>query len=562
MPPPGPSHPQRNAPLPVDDVLSQIVTLIQRDRNVAVLAPTGAGKTTRVPPALLDAGVAGERRIVMLQPRRLAAVTAASRMAAERGQRVGQTIGYQVRFDRQTSDATRVLVVTEGIFLQMLGDDPLLETVGAVIFDEFHERRLDSDLALAITRRLQTELRDDLRLAVMSATFDPQPIADYLHCGVVRVSGRSFPVEVRYAPRPAREPIALSAAAGVDAVWDQTAGDLLVFLPGVGEIRQTARRLADRIGTLGAELHELYADLPTDAQQRALAPASRRKIVLTTNVAETSVTIEGITAVVDTGWARVPTFDARVGLNRLDLRRISIASANQRTGRAGRTQPGVCVRLWSETQQRQWDEHLPPEIARLELSSAVLHLLAWDDVPLEAFPWFEPPPAHALDRAHGLLRELGAIGGATGGGVRLTPLGRRLARLPAEPRVGRLLIEAEHLGCLDQAALAAALLSERDPFLRPSTVSTPRADTPSDVGTGWKRCSDSAPGASWIHRWGDLTGAPPKPSCAWPSNCAERPGRARNSRLARPANLWAGPCWPRFRIGWRGAASRVAGERS
>lgn len=471
------------APLPIDPALPRIVEQVRRHGSAALLAPPGAGKTTRVPPALLDAGLADDRLIVMLQPRRLAATTAARRMAEERGESVGQTIGYQVRFDRQASKRTRILVVTEGIMLRMLVDDPLLEQVGIVVFDEFHERRLDSDLALAITRRLRNELRDDLKIVVMSATYDPQPIASFLDGEVTSVAGRTFPVDIRYVPRPGRERIDESAAAGVDALWDQTAGDVLVFLPGVGEIRQTARRLADSTAAWGAELHELYADAPAETQQRAIARGARRKIILATNVAETSVTIDGVTGVVDTGWARVPSFDPRIGLNRLELCRISQASTDQRSGRAGRTQPGICVRLWSEAQQRQLAEQLAPEVTRLELSAAALHLLAWGETDLPAFPWFQPPTPHSLERAARLLEDLGATHAG-----RLTPLGRSMASLPLEPRLARLLLEAQKVGCLPAATIAAALLGERDPFRQSNSPNRPGAigsrqvlDTDSDL---------------------------------------------------------------------------------
>jgi ATP-dependent helicase HrpB len=472
------------APLPVDDVLPQIVAALKSAGAVVLKAPPGAGKTTRVPPAMLDAGLAdlaeGQGRageIVLLQPRRVAARAAAARIAEERGSQVGDEIGYQVRFERRASARTRLLVCTEGVLLRRLHDDPFLERVAAVVFDEFHERSLDADLALAMTRRVRDEVRPDLKLVVMSATLEPAPIAKFLgHCPTVESQGRTFPVGVEYERFSSNEPLERQAANGVRRMLEQTAGDLLVFLPGVGEIHRTQRELESTAAEHDLALLPLYGDMPLDEQQRVLCPLNRRKIVLATNVAETSLTIDGVTGVVDTGWARVMQLDARLGLNRLELKRISRASANQRAGRAGRTAPGVCLRLWTEREQQALSDFEAPEIARVDLSEAVLQLLTWGERDAAAFPWFEAPSPVALAHAAELLRELGAV---DDGGV--TEIGRAMSRHPVQPRLARLLVEGERLGHADRAALAAALLAERDPFQRRGPRAKAEHHTDSDV---------------------------------------------------------------------------------
>ena len=448
-------------PLPVDDVLPEVIAALRRCGNVVLRAPTGAGKTTRVPPALLDAGLAGDRLIVVLEPRRLAAQTAARRIASERNERAGDTCGYHIRFDRRAGPATRILVVTEGILLRMLLDDPLLEDIGILVFDEFHERTLNSDLALAIARRLQKELRSDLKLVVMSATLESQPIADFLECPIVASEGRIFPVEVRYLPFPAKTSISQRAAAGVISVLEWTSGDVLVFLPGIAEIRRTRDELSRALRDHPFAVHELYGELPMDQQEAVLRPADRRKVILSTNVAETSVTIEGITAVVDTGLARQLHCDESIGVNRLEVLRISRASADQRAGRAGRTAPGYCLRLWTEADHRFLRERESPEILRLELSGPMLTLLAWGESDLEHFPWFQSPREAAWHQAGVLLHRLGATRQQ-----KLTASGRALASVPIHPRLARLLTEGLRLGCADRAACAASLLAERDPFNR------------------------------------------------------------------------------------------------
>ena len=466
MPPENPSEDRwpRNVlpPLPIDAVLAPLVESLKTHSTVVLQAPAGAGKTSRVPLALLDSPLDIRGQIVLLQPRRLAARAAAARLADERGCRLGAEIGYQVRFDRQATSATRVLAVTDGIFVRMLEDDPLLESIGAVIFDEFHERSLNTDLALALVRKVQTEVRPELRIVVMSATLAAEPVARYLgECPIVRSEGRLFPVAVEYLRYPLQTALPPAVAAAISQALDASPGDVLAFLPGVGEIRQTARALEGLAEAGNLDIRQLYGDLPLAEQQAVLLPGQRRKVVLSTNVAETSLTIEGVTAVVDSGLARVQRVDPGLGLNRLEIERISRASAEQRAGRAGRTAPGVCFRLWTEREQHALAEHDTPEILRVDLAAAVLELLCWGENDPAAFGWYEPPPAQAVEQAMALLRRLGALKER-----RMTPLGRQMARLPVHPRIARMLVEGHRHGQLARVALAAALLSERDPFRR------------------------------------------------------------------------------------------------
>jgi ATP-dependent helicase HrpB len=450
-------------PLPIDHVLGDVIVALKRSNAVVLRAPPGAGKTTRVPPAILDAGISDNGKILVLQPRRVAARASAARIAAERGTPLGEEIGYQVRFESRVSSRTRIAVITEGILLRRLLDDPFLPDVGAVVFDEFHERSLASDLALAMVRQIQQSVRPDLKIVVMSATLAVEPVAKYLGgCPVVESLGRSFPVEINYVPHLERRPLPDLVAEGVEEATRAADGDCLVFLPGVGEIRQCEKRLESYASNRGFTLLQLYGDLPAEQQDAVLRPSQQRKIILSTNVAETSLTIEGVTYVVDSGQARVLRYDERTGLDRLELSPISRASADQRAGRAGRTQPGLCLRLWPEATHRTRAEFESPEIQRVDLVGAVLQVLCWIEPDLRAFPWFETPSIGAVERAQGLLVRLGA---ADEGGV--TDLGRAIAALPVHPRIGRLLIEGQRRGVAEQVALAAALLSERDPFVRP-----------------------------------------------------------------------------------------------
>jgi ATP-dependent helicase HrpB len=447
------------ARLPIDDVLPRVVASLADSPNLVLKAPTGAGKTVRVAPALLDL-VNGA--VLLLEPRRVAARAAARRIAFERGAALGGDVGYHVRFDRKAGAATRLVAMTYGIFLARLQDDPFLEGIGAVVFDEFHERSLDADLALAMARRVQSEVRSDLRLVVMSATLDAAPVARFLgDAPVLESAGRSFPLEIRHRAIEDERAPERSVVAAVASIAGEVEGDVLVFLPGVGEIRRVHASLEALASERAFDIAELYGDLPAEQQDAVLRRGPRRKVVLATNVAESSVTIENIAAVVDSGLARVLRFDARIGIDRLEVTRISRASADQRTGRAGRTGPGVCVRLWSAHDDRALRPAEDPEVRRVDLARAVLELRAWGEADAASFGWFEPPEASALAAATDVLSDLGAL---TDRG--LTGIGARLARLPLPPRVARLLIEGERLGVASRAALAAALLTERDPLAR------------------------------------------------------------------------------------------------
>lgn len=458
--------------LPIDDVLPQIIAALRSASSLVVRAPTGAGKTTRIAPALLDAGLAGSKQIVLLQPRRVAARAAAARMSAERGKPLGDEIGYHVRFESRSGRQTRILVATEGVFLRWLQDDPFIERVAIVIFDEFHERNLNTDLALAMLRRVQQTVRPDVRIVVMSATLDAAPIAQYLNnCPQIDSAGRLFPVETRYVPHESREHLSTQVAQGVRELFATTSGDILAFLPGVGEIRRAAEQLADWAQAQDVLVTELFADLPLERQQAVLVRGQRRKVVLSTNVAETSVTIEGVTGVVDCGWVRQLRYDAQLGLDHLELIRISRASAEQRAGRAGRTAPGVALRLWTVNQQRGLRELDAPEIERVDLAGPVLELLAWGENDPLALDWFTPPSAERVQLALRLLARLSAVEHG-----KISALGKLMSRFPLHPRLSRLLIEGARHGQLDAAAATAALLEERD-LLRRAERSGPRIAT-------------------------------------------------------------------------------------
>jgi len=463
--------------LPIDEVLPELTAALRQGPAAVLIAPTGAGKTTRVPPALLAAGVAEGRRIVMLEPRRIAARAAARRMAEENGWTLGGEAGYQVRFERKAGPGTRILVVTEGILVQMLQTDPFLEDVGVVIFDELHERSIHTDLSLAMARRVQREVRPDLKLVAMSATLDPGPVAAFFGgCPTVESRGRLHPVEIRHGDRADERPLQVQVAAAVRQVLGATPGDVLVFLPGVGEIQRSADALAGLAAERNLAVLPLFGDLAAEQQDAVLRPLARRKVVLATNVAETSITVDGVTAVVDSGLVRRLRYDPATGLDRLELGRISRASADQRAGRAGRQSPGLCLRLWPAWEQSTLPERETPEIARVDLAGPALQLLAWGEADLAAFDWFEAPDPAALAAATLLLRRLGALDES---GV--TELGQAMARMPAHPRLARLLLAGERRGRGREAALLAALLAERDPFPRAPRHEGPRRSSRSDL---------------------------------------------------------------------------------
>jgi ATP-dependent helicase HrpB len=437
-------------PLPVDAALPRIVDVLRSQQNLVLQAPPGAGKTTRVPPALLSL-TAGE--ILVLEPRRLAARMAARRVAQELREKIGERVGYQVRFEEAAGPQTRIRFVTEGVLTRRLLSDPQLSSAGVVILDEFHERHLDGDLALALLRRLQRSSRPDLRLVVMSATLDATPISRFLgECPIVVSEGRLHRVSIEYTPYSGAALENQVAQAVERLVSDRLTGDLLVFLPGAAEIRRASRAcdaIASRAGLLVTPLH---GDLPPAEQDRAVLPAERRKLILSTNVAESSITIEGVTVVIDSGLARFAVDSPWTGLPSLDVARISKASAQQRSGRAGRTAAGRAVRLYTQEDYARRHEHDTPEISRRELSQMELDLYAMGVRELE---WLEPPPQESIDSAQTLLRRLNALD-ASG---RLTSTGRKMAALPLHPRLARLVVESSARGVASDGCAVAAVLS-------------------------------------------------------------------------------------------------------
>jgi len=452
-------------PLPVYAIKAQILEHLGRTNRLVLTAPTGSGKTTQVPQMLLDAGT-GKGKILVLQPRRLAARLVARRVAAERGEAVGATVGYQTRHDSQFSDRTRIFFITEGLFLRRVQEQPLLPGVDAVILDEFHERSLDADMALGLVRRLQEQQRPDLRLVVMSATLDAQGIAAVLKCSALEAHGRLFPVETRYMPVGQKVPIWKQAARAVEAIIEAgSEGDILVFMPGAYEIRRTIEACQQDLGrgNEGLALLPLYGSLSPRQQDDAVGPQARRKVIVSTNVAETSITVEGIRHVVDSGLARRQRYDERRGIDVLLMAPISRAAAEQRAGRAGRTAPGTCTRLWSQTEQDARSEREIPEIQRVDLAGAVLQLMAVGVERIDRFPWLETPHPEPLARAYALLTNLGGLDAAG----RLTAMGAQLAALPMHPRLARLLLEASYRQCLERASLWAALIAERDILTHP-----------------------------------------------------------------------------------------------
>ncbi|HEX9024501.1 MAG TPA: ATP-dependent helicase HrpB [Geobacteraceae bacterium] len=446
--------------LPIDDLLPQFLAALDAAPCVVLQAPPGAGKTTRIPLALLKAPFLKEKRIVMLEPRRLAAVNAARWMAASLGEEAGGTVGYAIRFERRVSRGTRIEVVTEGILSRRLQADPYLTGVGVVIFDEFHERNLNSDLALALCRDVQKGVRDDLKLVVMSATLESAPLAALLdNAPVIAAQGKSFPVDIRYLSREDGGDVAAAASRGTIAALKETEGDILVFLPGAGEIRR-CQRLLDEDPALPRNLliRPLFGDLPFAAQEEAIMPADRRRVVLATNIAETSLTIEGVRVVVDTGFCRVLRFDPATGLNRLVTTRISAASAEQRAGRAGRLGPGTCFRLWTPHTQATLLPFSQPEIRCTDLAPLALELAEWGIKDAATLDWLDPPPAATMEEGRRLLQRLGALDGK---GV-ITVHGSAMASLPLHPRLAHMLFAGKERGMGELACELAALLAERD----------------------------------------------------------------------------------------------------
>jgi ATP-dependent helicase HrpB len=449
-----------DTPLPIDAVLDDLARALA-DRNAAVLvAPPGAGKTTRVPLALLDEPWARGKKIIVLEPRRIAARASAERMAHTLGERVGETVGYRVRFGSKVSRATRIEVVTEGIFSRQILDDPELSGIAAVLFDEFHERSLDADLGLALARDAQTGLREDLRILVMSATLDGARVAKLLgEAPVISSEGRAFPVETRYLGRKQDAPLERQMADAIAMALRADPGSVLAFLPGAAEIRRTQNLLGERVHDAAIEMVPLFGALDAAVQDRAIAPAPKgsRKVVLATSIAETSLTIEGVRIVVDSGVARVPRYEPDIGLTRLETVRASRAAVDQRRGRAGRTEPGVCYRLWDEPQTASLAAYTQPEILSADLSSLVLDLAQWGVSDPATLAFLDPPPVPALKEARSLLRELGALD-ADG---RITAEGNSLRALALPPRLARMIVDSHRLGAAAEAAEIAAVLTER-----------------------------------------------------------------------------------------------------
>ncbi|MEM1223750.1 MAG: ATP-dependent helicase HrpB [Verrucomicrobiota bacterium] len=460
--------------LPIQAVADQIVDGLAASGRVVLSAPTGSGKSTKVPQILIDqANIKGQ--VVVLQPRRLATRLLAKRIASERGSEIGQEVGYQIRFENRVSPRTRIRFVTEAILLRQILEDPTLPGVGAIVFDEFHERHVTSDLSLSCALQTVSRERPDLQLVVMSATLDIETLEDYLRpCARVEASGRTFPVVQRYMGAGlgrAAAPVWERAASAFKTVAREgSSGDILIFMPGVFEIRKTMDTLLSLPEARPYDVLPLHGDLPPEAQDRAVSSNGNRKIIVSTNVAETSITIEGVTVVIDSGLARVARYDARRGVNSLLVEPISRAAAEQRSGRAGRTGPGQCLRLWSEAEHAAKPERDAAEVKRIDISDTLLLMKASGINETDTFPWFEAPEKSGLDRANLLLKDLGAVDREG----RITEDGLRMSRFPLHPRFARLLLEGADRGVLQPIALIAAFTQGR-PFYRSARENRIRA---------------------------------------------------------------------------------------
>jgi ATP-dependent helicase HrpB len=444
-------------PLPIDPILPEVVASLRANPALVLEAPPGAGKTTRVPRALLDSGLLGSGEVLVLEPRRLATRMAARRVAEEMGENVGETVGYRVRFEDVSSAKTRVRFVTEGVLTRTILGSPRLDGVGAVVLDEFHERHLQGDVALALLERLRRTERPDLRLVVMSATLATAPLAAYLRAPTLRSEGRRYPVEIEHPPTADDRPLPLQVASAVRRLVNEgLQGDVLVFLPGAAEIRRTREACEKIAAEAGLALVPLHGDLTAQEQDAAVRRSDRPKVILSTNVAESSVTIEGVAAVVDSGLARVASQAPWSGLPRLRVEKISRASATQRTGRAGRTREGRCLRLFTKADFESRPDHDTPEVLRLDLTQTLLELAAMGATDL---PWLEEPPEANRRAAGDLLRRLGALDE----GGRVTGTGRSMLRYAVHPRAARVVVEGVARGVGGDACVAAAILSEGDP---------------------------------------------------------------------------------------------------
>jgi ATP-dependent helicase HrpB len=456
------------SPLPIDDLRADLQAACRAHRRLIIQAPTGSGKSTRIPQFLLDDGILRDGRVIVLQPRRLATRLLASRVADERHVPLGLEVGYQIRFEDVSNDRTRIKFETEGILLRQLLSDPELREVDAILFDEFHERHLYADITLARALQLQRTSRPDLLLIIMSATLDPDPLQTYLgDCALLRSEGRTYPVDIRYLPRAIRtrdETVMDAAVAAMEKLIREDApGDALIFMPGAYEIQKTIQGLRASSACSNCLILPLHGELPPQEQDAAVARYDRRKIIVSTNVAETSLTIDGIRIVIDAGLARIPRFDPHRSINTLWIEKISRAAADQRAGRAGRTAPGLCVRLWTEQEHRERALQEIPEIRRVDLSEALLTLKAAGLDDFATFPWFEAPDPAALDKALRLLVDLGAL---TATDQHITAIGTRMASFPLHPRYARMMLAAADYQCVRQVALVAALTQGRSILVR------------------------------------------------------------------------------------------------
>lgn len=447
--------------LPISECLDELTSVLAQAQPVVLQAPPGAGKTTGIPPALLKSNAAGDGKTLLIQPRRIAARAAAHRIAAALDCRVGDTVGYHVRFDKRHGNETRLISMTTGMLLRRMQSDPFLEDVSCVVLDEFHERSLEIDLALGMLQRIRTSLRPELRLLVMSATLSPEPIAQFLGDAHTMISeGRSFPVDIRYSKQISQESIENKIVHALPKMLEETTGHVLIFLPGIGEINRTQQAISSCSWAEDFQIHRLYGDLPAKDQDEVLCNSNVRRVILSTNVAETSLTIPGVTGVIDSGLVRTMQVDSQIGLPKLQLESISQASAEQRAGRAGRTSPGLCYRLWPLTVHRARPSKDAPEITRCDFANALLMLSDWGERDVFDFPWLTPPTTSSVNNAQNLLKLLSAIDGEG----KITKLGRHMASLPIHPRLARFMLEAEKFEIIEEAAIAVALLTERDPL--------------------------------------------------------------------------------------------------
>ena len=459
--------------LPIDDVLEEVISTLEHHRQVVLQAPPGAGKSTRLPPALLDAPglVPEDQKILVLEPRRVAARAVASRIAQERGQKLGGEVGYSVRFDNRTSKNTRLEIITEGMLLRRLYSDPLLSDVGCVILDEFHERSVHADLSIAMLKEVRS-VREDLLLVVMSATLQADAVSSYLGAPEVTSQGRAYPVEIEHV-KPGEDLPATIAKLVRQTMQRPEERDVLVFLPGARSIQETIGALSSTARELDFDRFPLYGALPLKEQIRAISSSKdRRRVIVATNIAETSLTVEGVTTVIDSGLVKQMRVDPSSGLNRLEEVRVALDSATQRAGRAGRVREGRALRLWTHVDEQFMSAATEAEINRVDLAPVILDVLAWSSADPHSFDWFEEPPARAIDAALGLLERLGALD-MERGGFALTEVGEALAAMPTHPRQGRMLIEGAANGVRHEVAAAAAILAEEDFVSRASREQPP-----------------------------------------------------------------------------------------